>query len=179
MGLWLDNEGTTMKEILKITIFLITIAPFSGCAVKSEIKKAIESKSHFEDAIYTGQKDFYKSSENIEGDKYRIFHQASSGFTTTSAIRNSAMTRASEFCKNINSEYDVIKVSEHTGKPPYILGNFPKIEIIFACGLKKEKILMHSQENKYDNLEKIRNLYDKGILTKEEYLKEKKKLLNN
>ncbi|MFA6740849.1 MAG: SHOCT domain-containing protein [Arcobacteraceae bacterium] len=166
-----------MKEISIISIFLTFILFFSGCSVKSEIKKVSESKSHFDDAIYTGQKDFYKSFEKIESDKYRIFHQASSGFTTTSAIRNTAMQRATEFCKNINPENDVTKVSEHTGKPPYILGNFPKIEIIFACTQRKENILSDNQQNKYDDLEKIKKLYDNGILTEEEYLKEKKKLL--
>lgn len=166
-----------MKEISIISIFLTFILFFSGCSVKSEITKVSESKSHFDDAIYTGQKDFYKSFEKTESDKYRIFHQASSGFTTTSAIRNSAMQRATEFCKNINHTYDVIKVSEHTGQPPYILGNFPKIEIIFVCTQRKENVLSDNQQNKYDDLEKIKKLYDNGILTEEEYLKEKKKLL--
>ena len=166
-----------MKEVLRVSIFIMIVIFFAGCAVKSEIKKVTESKSNFDGAIYTGQKDFYKSFEKIEGEKYRIFHQASSGFTTTSAIRNSAMQRATEFCKNINSSYSVIKVSEHTGKPPYILGNFPKIEIIFVCSQKKENMHIYKQENKYDNLEKIKKLYDNKILTEEEYLREKKKLL--
>tara|TARA_B100001063_G_scaffold118142_1_gene110367 strand:- start:18183 stop:18728 length:546 start_codon:yes stop_codon:yes gene_type:complete len=177
---WLDNKenknskGSKMNKSILISLvigsFLIT-----GCAVKSEIKKVNESKSHFEDVIYTGQKDFYKSSEKLEGQKYRIFHQAASGFVATRALRNSAMKRALTFCKNINPTFNVTKISEHTGQPPYILGNFPKIEIIFICNDKiKEKVIIH---NKYDDLKKIKDLYDNGTLTEDEYLQEKKKLL--
>lgn len=164
-------------KIYMLISSLLMIVIFNGCSVKSEIKKASESKSHFDNAIYTGQKDFYKNSEKIEGEQYRIFHQASSGFAGTSAVRNSAMARASEFCKNINTKYEVIKISEHTGQPPYILGNFPKIEIIFVCQEKEEDNNMNNHEEKYKNLEKIKKLYDNGILTEDEYLKEKEKLL--
>ncbi|PRM96370.1 SHOCT domain-containing protein [Aliarcobacter cryaerophilus] len=162
---------TLINSILMLLIF-------SGCSVKSDIKKVSESKSHFDNAIYTGQKDFYKNTENIEGEQYRIFHQAATGFTPTSTVRNSAMQRASIFCKNLNSNYNVIKISEHTGQPPYIFGNYPKIEIIFVCKEKKENDFPINEESKYNNLEKIKKLYDNGVLTEEEYLIEKDKLLN-
>ena len=141
----MNKNNISILVSLGITSLLIT-----GCAVKSEITKANESKSNFENVIYTGQKDFYKSSEKTKGQEYRIFHQAATGFVATRSLRNTAMSRALNFCKQIHPTFDVTKISEHTGKPPYILGNFPKIEIIFICNEKiKEK---STTNNKYDDL---------------------------
>ena len=73
----------------------------------------------------------------------------------------------------------MLKISEHTASPPYVLGNFPRIEIIFACVEKKasDPVSRHRAE-KYDQLEKIKSLYDDGVLTKDEFDIEKKKILS-
>nr|WP_052678434.1 SHOCT domain-containing protein [Moritella viscosa] len=140
----------------------------------SPIERVNESKSHFEDAVFKG-KDFYISEKQYEGDQYRIFHQASTGFSGTGGIRRSATKRADDFCRNQSEETKMFKLSEHTASPPYILGNFPRIEIIFTC-ITKDKVIRNN-ENKYDQLSKIKLLYDNGTLTESEFLKEKVKLL--
>lgn len=152
---------------LVIGSFLIT-----GCSVKSKIEKVSESKSHFDNKLYSGVKDFYKSPIKVNGEKYRIFHQASTGFVSIESIRISATKRANEFCRDINPNSKMKKESEHTSNRIPLPGEFPKIEIIFAC--IQDNIL---ENNKYDDLKKIKDLYDDGILTEDEYLKEKKKLL--
>lgn len=70
-------------------------------------------------------------------------------------------------------------VSEHTAAPPYILGNFPRIEIIFVCVDAEDKKGTDLQvPDKYDRLNKIKNLVDAGTLTQEEFNKEKEKILS-
>lgn len=161
------------KIVLFLGVFLI-----SSCSAMSPIEKVSESVSQFENAVYKGH-DFYISEDVIEGAKYRIFHQASTGFSGTSGIRRSAVKRANEFCKNINKKEKMLTVSEHTAVPPYVFGNFPRIEIIFVC---TEEVSNHRGQtrkiDKYDKLAKIKELYDSGALTKEEFDKEKKKILS-
>lgn len=128
--------------------------------------------------MYQGR-DFYISEEDVEGDRYRVFHQASTGFSGTSGIRRTATQRASEFCRILGHDKIMLTVSEHTASPPYILGNFPRIEIIFVCIDKENNhAITKSTIDKYDRLSKIKELLVNGVLTKEEFNLEKKKILS-
>ena len=101
-------------------------------------------------------------------------------FSGTSGIRRSAAQRANQFCKNIDKNTQMVTISEHTAAPPYILGNFPRIEIIFVC--TEEPVISREQTSrpdKYDKLAKIKKLQDNGVLTEEEFEKEKKIILNS
>ena len=160
-----------MKKILIMTI----VTFLAGCSATSKIEKANESESHFKGAVYEGR-DFYKIDEDVKGERYRIFHQASTGFTGTAGIRSSAEKRADAFCDKENKK--MLTISEHTAKPPYIFGNFPRIEIIFVCINKKHSKNLNNNNSKYDELKKIKNLLNEGVLTKEEYIIEKKKILS-
>jgi hypothetical protein len=144
----------------------------------SEIEKVSESESHFKGAVYEGH-DFYIAENKVGGEQYRIFHQASTGFSGTSEIRYSATIRAKKFCSEMSGDKAMFKVSEHTAKPPYILGNFLRIEIIFACVDRKIKLPVISDDNdKYDQLKKLKELFDSGTLTEKEFKEEKKNLLS-
>lgn len=64
-------------------------------------------------------------------------------------------------------------------KPPYILGNFPRIEIVFAVVDRPEESGRDAADGeKYDRLAKLKKLLDEGALTQEEFEREKDKLLN-
>lgn len=52
------------------------------------------------------------------------------------------------------------------------------IGFIVVCVLKEETTANITKNNKYDEIEKLQNLKIKGILTDEEFEKEKQKLLN-
>lgn len=162
-----------MKKVIAV-VGLIFLA---GCAQKSPIEKASESASHFDDTFYEGNKDFYIADDPKEGERYRIFHQASTGFTLTSVLRKSASKRANEFCRKTEKGTEMYTISEHTASPPYILGNFPRIEIIFVCSPKEETYYPKQTTSHYDDLFKIKELHEKGILTDKEYQKEKEKIL--
>jgi hypothetical protein len=162
---------------MKNIIFFIPMFLFiSACSSMSPIQKESESTSHFDGAVYEG-KDFYISDEEIQGERYRIFHQASTGFSGTSGIRSSATKRANDFCRKKDRNKNMLTVSEHTAAPPYILGNFPRIEIIFVCVDKEATQTTLAATDKYDRLTKIKELLDSGVLSQEEFETEKKKIL--
>jgi hypothetical protein len=172
--------GISREETMKYSNLFIFIAVIvlllNGCAHRSAIEKVSESESHFKDAVFEGR-DFYISEEVIEGEQYRVFHQASTGFSGTGGIRRNAINRATSFCKQ--KEKQMMTVSEHTAAPPYILGNFPRIEIVFICvDPKKNKGLIAKTTDKYEKLTKIKDLLDNGVLTEEEFESEKKKILS-
>jgi len=160
---------------VKGLIFLIItiVFVFSGCSRKEPIVKVSESKSYFADAVYEGQ-EFYASDKITSEVKYRVFNQASSGFSGTSGIRQNAENRAIVFCRK--QKKTMLKLNEHTAKPPYILGNYPRIEIIFVC-INKENITTKQLDDKYEKLSKIKVLLDNGTLTQKEFDKEKAHIL--
>jgi hypothetical protein len=73
----------------------------------------------------------------------------------------------------------MILLGEQISHPPYILGNFPRIEIVFALADSAEGGSRATpQHDKYAELEKLKRLLDQGALTREEFEKEKARLLN-
>ena len=170
--------NTNIWQSLFIIVKIIFALTISSCSSTSKIQKVSESESHFKDAVYEGR-DFYIAEENVEGEQYRIFHQASTGFSGTSGIRNSAIIRAKKFCREMDGDKVMFKVSEHTAKPPYILGNFPRIEIIFVCADRKQKPqVIKDNTGRYDQLKKLKELLDSGAITREEFEVEKKEILS-
>ncbi len=69
-------------------------------------------------------------------------------------------------------------VSENISNPPYILGNFPRIEIVFACVDKPKTESPTFEDIQYEKLTDLKKLLDNGTITKEEFDKEKSKILN-
>lgn len=63
--------------------------------------------------------------------QYRVFHQGTTGFVPLQAVRSSAETRANDFCSRKGKVVNELR--ETRAKPPYVLGNFPRIEIVFEC----------------------------------------------
>lgn len=162
-----------MKKLIQIALLSVVV---TGCSSMSPIEKASESKSHFDDAVYQGR-DFYVSPQEVQGERYRIYHQASTGFSGTGGIRRTATQRATRFCQDLGKK-QMFTVSEHTAAPPYILGNFPRIEIIFVC--VDDTVAQGSAKvatDKYDSLVTVKELYDSGALSKDEFETEKKKIL--
>ncbi|MDP2028178.1 MAG: SHOCT domain-containing protein [Thiobacillus sp.] len=146
-----------------------------GCAVSSTIEKAETGKSEFDGAIYGGK----TSSINTElpgVPKHRIFHQGSTGFISVETIRNSALERAEAFCAQSGASPYLIQ--ETTSTPPHILGNWPRIEIIFSCVKNAKASPPAAPQDKYDRLSKLKALLDTGAITQQEYEAEKKKVLS-
>ena len=67
---------------------------------------------------------------------------------------------------------------ETTSKPPHILGNFPRVEIIFGCVDKPPSVVVPaSDDSKYTKLANLKKLLDTGALTQQEFESEKAKIL--
>lgn len=110
---------------------VLFIVPFlNGCSVSSSIERAETSKSAFDGSVYSGKRSIINP--ELPGyPKYRIFHQGSTGFTQIDLIRQSAMERVRGFCADIEKRPYLIE--ETISTPPHILGNWPRIEIVFSC----------------------------------------------
>ena len=151
----------------KLLIFALVMA---SCASTSPIQKYGESKSNFNNPPEL------MSNKYPADDIYRIYHHASSGFTSIQSLRTDAELRADDFAKRQGKSFVVL--GERISKPPYLLGNFPRIEIVFALIDKsKDPANLDTKNDRLSNLEKLKKLLDDGAVTKEEYEKEKKKIL--
>ena len=62
-------------------------------------------------------------------------------------------------------------------QPPYILGNFPRMELVFS--LVENQNQKDPQSEKIQQLEKLKKLLDSGAINQDEFNNEKKKILNN
>ncbi|MDO1509337.1 MULTISPECIES: SHOCT domain-containing protein [unclassified Neisseria] len=160
----------------KLNILLAFI--LTGCTTTSGIQPIEKSISKFDTAmIYKGKETILNVNENKD-QEYRIFHQGASGFTPPTAIRNSAEKRAKAFCSQQNKEMKAIK--ERTSVPPHVLGNWPRIEIIFICVESNHaNVDSYSDDKKYDQLVKLKKLLDQGVLSEQEFNKEKAKILGH
>ena len=108
---------------------------------------------------------------------YRVYQRGATGFVSIQDVRQTVEKRAVEFCERQGKTMRV--VSEQLSNPPYILGNFPRIEIVFACVDKpKTEQLPIFEDVQYERLTNLKKLLDEGIITKEEFDREKSKILN-
>jgi hypothetical protein len=167
------NKKTYVLIMIKIKHLLVIfsvciVQAIVGCATSSPIQRYGESESAFStppDLI---------SNNYPEKDIYRIYHRGATSFVTIQSIRNAAMQRAENFARQQNKS--IIVLGEKISQPPYILGNFPRIEIVFVL-VDKEPDKSQSQLDKYSEIEKLKKLLDQGALTQEEFDREKAKIL--
>jgi hypothetical protein len=162
----------------KSKLVLLTMVIFlGGCSMQPTIQKVSESKSGFDGAFYQGES--YVVNEYLSNsEQYRIFEEGASGFVSVDALKDDAQQRAKDFCSENNKVMKTIKVqtsSSRLWKP----GAFPKIEITFIC-VDKPNVTAPStfDDVLYIKLNNLKRLLDNHVITKEEFEKEKAKILN-
>src|SRR6266480_896612 len=112
-------------RLILIGIPLIVVV---GCASTPPIQLANSSKSAFDGALYKGTT--VTLSPGTPGNEaYRVFIQGATGFVSMQSVRSDAEERAEQFCDRKGKSMETL--TERTANPPYILGNFPRIEIVF------------------------------------------------
>ena len=154
-----------------LTFIVVMIGMLYGCStVTPVVKKVNESKSGFDGVFYQGDTEVLN--EPPQGlEQYRIFEDGASGFVSAGALREDAELRAKDFCAESNKVMRVIKVQTSYARP-WKPGGFPKAEVTFVC---IEKL---SADALYARLGKLKQLLDSGALTKDEFEREKARLLN-
>lgn len=68
------------------------------------------------------------------GDTFMISKQQATGFPGLGNMKAEVLTAANERCAR--DQRDMTLISETETKPPYILGNYPRVEIHFRCTLR-------------------------------------------
>jgi hypothetical protein len=154
----------------------MTISCLTSCEASPPIVPASTSKSGFEGTLYKGTTTVIRQPEPGE-ETYRVFSKAATGFVSLSTVREDAEGRANSFCGKQGKQ--MRSLTETTGDPPFILGNFPKIEIIFDCVERPPgQAEPGSEDPKYAKLRELKKLLDDGVITQGDYDSQKAKILS-
>lgn len=161
-----------MKSTHYLALSIVTL--LAACAYTTPIQITSAGKSEFEDAVYSGQ------STDIEApvpglEKYRVFQQGATGFVSVQNVRSDVEEIASNFCNRKGKAMHA--VSETASKPPHILGNFPRVELVFQCVDRQGTKPSPTDADKYGKIEALKKLLDSGALNQQEFEAEKAKLL--
>ena len=97
---------------------------FSGCAYETAVQRYSESSSRFRNPPQLISHNY------PEKDVYRIFQQGATGFVPIASIREDLEMQAERFAARQGK--GIVVLGYNASKPPYILGNFPRMELVFA-----------------------------------------------
>ena len=154
---------------------LISLALLSSCASTTPVQPASSSESKFEGAVFTGET--VTLSKPTEGEEsYRLFQQAATGLVSMQSVRSTVEERATAHCNRKGKAMHGLE--EKASKPPYILGNFPKLELVFECVNQNTAVASNASGTKYERVETLKRLLDSGALTQQEFDREKAKVLS-
>lgn len=87
-------------------------------------------------ASFSGRESYFKTAPRLmkhnypASDVFTLYQRAASGFESIQSIRNQVERRAEIFANRQNKS--IVVLGENISEPPYILGNFPRIQIVFA-----------------------------------------------
>lgn len=170
MQLSISNTGALIAALTIASSLLL------GCASTSPIQPASSSKSQFKGAVYQGES--ATIGHGTPGtEEFRVFHQGATSFVSVQSVREDAEQRAMQFCERKGKVMNPLR--ETTSKPPHILGNFPRIEIIFSCVEKSASVAAPiGDDPKYKRLVNLKKLLDTGVLSPHEFESEKAKILS-
>jgi hypothetical protein len=140
---------------------IVFVTTAAGCSSMSPIQPAKTSKSGFEGAVYSGQT--VDLARNLGVEEFRVFHQGASSFVPIQAVRGSAERRAHGHGARIGKQ--MIVFQEVTSKAPHILGNFPRVELIFGCVDSPKSVQGAPDDQKYRKIAELKSLLDSGAIT--------------
>lgn len=162
------------------TIFPITLsaaAVLMACGSNPPVQPAATSKSQFDGAVYSGETAVIdKPTPGAE--VFRASYQGGSGFVSVSSVRETVENMATKHCARSGKVPHPLQ--ETTSKPPHILGNFPRVELLFECSAPAATHSIGSPGvDKLGQIEKLKKLLDSGALTQQEFEREKAKILGS
>jgi hypothetical protein len=104
---------------------IVAASLIAGCAYETPVQRYSESRSRF------NKPPELMSHNYPDKNVYRIFQQGATGFVPLSSIRQDLEAQAEQFCARQGKS--MVVLGANYSKPPYILGNFPRMELIFAA----------------------------------------------
>lgn len=158
-----------------MTASLLSAVVATGCAETSAIQSASSTKSRFDGAAFAGET--VALSKGVPGNQeYRLFQQGATGYVSLQSVRDDVELRAMQFCDRRGQAMNALR--ETTSKPPHILGNFPRAELVFECVEKQATAGSAAVDDpKFTRLTNLKKLLDGGVLTQAEFEREKAKIL--
>jgi len=160
-----------MPRHLLVVCSLLVVA----CANTTPIQPSSASKSQFEGAVFSGQAVTLDKATPGE-ESYRVFQQAATGFVSLQSVRSGVEELAVAHCDRKGKAMHGL--AETAAQPPYILGNFPRVELVFECIAKQSAPSSTVTMGKYERLTALKKLLDSGALTQQEFEREKAKVLS-
>lgn len=103
---------------------IVALILVTSCATSSQISRYSESRTYFNSQPRVIKNDY------PESDIYTLYERGATGFVSIQTLRLNLERRAELFANRQNKSFIVI--GEKISEPPYILGNFPRIQIVFA-----------------------------------------------
>lgn len=113
-----------MKNTAAKIVSLLSCLLLSACAYETAVQRYSESRSKFRTPPELISHNY------PEKDVYRIFQQGATGFVPISSIREDLEAQAERFAERQGK--GIVVLGHNSSKPPYILGNFPRMELVFA-----------------------------------------------
>ena len=159
--------------MLKPSLALVACL-LASCASAPPVQSAASSRSQFEGAVYAGETVTLDKPTSGE-EAYRAFQQGATGFVSLQSVRSGAEEMATAHCDRKGKAMHGLV--ETDAKPPYILGNFPRVELVFECVSKPVSASAPSGVGKYEKIAALKKLVDSGALTQREFEQEKAKVL--
>jgi hypothetical protein len=100
------QEHAAGRPMEAVAMLVVAAALMAGCASRSSV-------------MPMGQGDF------------TITKEASSGFFGTATLKVDALQEANEYCTTFGKNVQVTNITET--KPPYVLSNYPRVDLQFKC----------------------------------------------
>ena len=143
-----------------------------GCSSTPPIQKVSASTSEFDGAVFTGE--LIELDTDATGtEKYRAYTRGATGFVSQDALCEYLGGQATRFCSQKDKKPKHLQ--ERRAVPPYILGNFPRCELVFVC--LDTPVNRTAEDTRYQRLAELKKLLDGGVITAGEFEVEKAKVL--
>jgi hypothetical protein len=85
----------------------------------------------------------------IGGGSYLLAKQQATGFPGLGNLKAEAIAEGSAYCVSHSRDFELVSATET--KPPYILGNYPRVEIQFRCKSPEQAPARQQQSPKRAN----------------------------
>ena len=159
----------------KITVAIVATCVLTACGVSTPVQLASKSSSPFDSAVYTGET-IQHAEDKTGAEQYRVFGQGATGFVPQSAVRSTAMGKATSYCEQKGSTVKLLQ--ERLSSGAFVPGNFPRSELVFICVDKPAvPTTVPGEDGRIAKLMSLRVLLDNGTLTREEFDREKARVL--